>query len=132
MCERIVQTNPGSVVELTHSSDGNFQQLFIEHAMSIQGFAMGCRPIIVIDSSHTSGPYSGALFSETTYDANDCMFLLMCGIMGFKNYEGWSWFLEKLKTIVEDNKVVIISDRHPNFLRSLLKIFGAENHAYCN
>ena len=24
-CERIVQTNPGFVVELTHSSDGNFQ-----------------------------------------------------------------------------------------------------------
>ena len=41
MCKRIVQTNPGFVVDLTHSSDGNFQQLFIAQAISIQGFAWG-------------------------------------------------------------------------------------------
>ena len=93
MCERIVQTNPSSVVELTHSSDGNFQQLFIAHAISIQEFAMRCQPIIAIDSSHMSGPYGGALFSATMYDANDCMFPLVCGIMSSENYEGWSWFL---------------------------------------
>ena len=87
MCERIVQNNPCYVVELTHSSDSNFQQLFIAHAISIQGFAMGCRPIIDIDSSHMSGPYGSVLFSATTYDANDCMFPLVCGIMSSKNYE---------------------------------------------
>ena len=75
------------MVELTHSSDGHFQQLFISHAISIQGFAMGCRPIIAIDSSHMSGPYGGALFSITTYNANDCMFPLACGIMILENYE---------------------------------------------
>ena len=37
MCKRIVQTNPGSVVKLTHSSDGNFQQLFIAHANICNG-----------------------------------------------------------------------------------------------
>ena len=73
MCERIVQINLGYVVELTHSSAGNFQHLFIAHAISIQGFAMGCRPIKAIDSSHMSGPYGGALFSATTYDANDSL-----------------------------------------------------------
>ena len=130
MCERIVQTNPGFVVELTHSSDGNFQQLFIAHAISIKGFAMGCRPIIVIDSSHMSGQYGGALFSATTYDVNDCMFPLACGIMSSKNYENWSWFLEKLKMIVGE-KEVIISYRHPALLLSVLEIFGVENHAYC-
>ena len=43
MSERIVQTNLGSVVELTQSSNGNFQQLFIAHAISIQEFAMRCQ-----------------------------------------------------------------------------------------
>ena len=71
MCERIVKTNPGTIFELTHSTDGHFQKPFIAHAISIQGFAMGCRPIIVIDSSHMSGPYGGTLFYATTYDAND-------------------------------------------------------------
>ena len=42
MCERIVKTNLGTIVELTHSTNGYFQQLFIAHAISIQGFAIGC------------------------------------------------------------------------------------------
>ena len=49
--------------------------------MSIQGFFIGCRPIIVIDSSHMSEPYGGALFSDTSHDANDNMFPLACGVM---------------------------------------------------
>ena len=64
MCERIKKCNPGLVVELTHSSDGQFQQLFIAHEVSIIGFLSGCRPVIVIDSSHMSGPYGGVLFQQ--------------------------------------------------------------------
>ena len=48
---------------------------------------MGCRPIIAIDSSHMSGPYGGALFFATTYDANDSMFPLAFGVMSATNYE---------------------------------------------
>ena len=59
------------------------------------------------------------------------MFPLACGIMSSKNYEDWSWFLEKLKTIVGEKEVVIISYRHYALLRSVPEIFGAENHAYC-
>ena len=72
-----------------------------------------------------------ALFSTTIYDANDCMFPLASEIMSSKNYEDWSWFLEKLKTIVGEKEVVIISYGHPTLLRSVLEIFEAKNHAYC-
>ena len=91
---------------------------------------MGCHLIIAIDYSHMSGPYGGALFSTTTYDANDYMFPLTFGIMSLENYEDWSWFLINLKTIVGENEVVIISNRNPALLRSVPKIFGADNHAY--
>eukprot|EP00261_Vitis_vinifera_P038379 XP_019079622.1 PREDICTED: uncharacterized protein LOC109121562 [Vitis vinifera] len=131
MCEKMVATNPGSIVELGHSSDGHFEQLFVAHSVSIQWFAMGCRPIIAIDSAHMSGPYRGALFSATAYDANDAMFPLAFGVMSSKNYDDWSWFLQNLKKLVGDKEVVIISDRHPALLRSVPKVFGLENHAYC-
>ena len=131
MCERIFQTNPGIIVELTHSNDGHFEQLFIAHAISIQGFAIRCCPIIAIDYSHMIGPSGGALFLATAYDANDYMFPLVFGIMGSKNYEDWSWFLVNLKTIVGENKVVIILYRNPGLLRSVLEIFRVDNHAYC-
>ena len=39
-------------------------------------------------------------------------------------------FLDKLKTIVREKGVVIISDRHPALLGSVLEIFRAKNHAY--
>ncbi|XP_034710658.1 uncharacterized protein LOC117933406 [Vitis riparia] len=126
----MVATNPGSIVELRHSSDGHFEQLFVAHSVSIQGFVMRCRPIIVIDSAHMSGPYIGALFSATTYDANDAMFPLAFGVMSSENYDDWSWFLQNLKKVVGDKEVVIILDRHPALLCSVPKVFGLANYYY--
>ncbi|XP_059596437.1 uncharacterized protein LOC104878009 [Vitis vinifera] len=130
MCEKMVATNLGSIVELRHSSDGHFEQLFVAHSVSIQGFAMGCRPIIAIDFAHMSGPYRGALFLATTYDANESMFPLTFGVMTLENYDDWSWFLQHLKKVVRDKEVIIISDRHPTLFRSVPEVFGVENHAY--
>ena len=89
MCERMVATNPGSIVELSYSDDGHFEQLFVAHSISIEGFVRGCRPIIAIDSAHMSRPYGGALFSVTAYDANDSMFPLAFVVMSLENYEDW-------------------------------------------
>ena len=131
MCERMLATNPGSSVELSYSDDDHFEKLFVAHSISIEGFVRGCRPIIAIDSAHMSGPYGGALFSATSYDANDSMFPLAFGVMSSENYEDWLWFLEKLKIVVGNKEVIIISDRHPALLCSVPKVFGIENHAYC-
>ena len=54
MCKRMIATNPRSMVELSYSDDGHFEQLFVAHSISIQRFLMGCRPIIAIDSTHMS------------------------------------------------------------------------------
>ena len=131
MCERIKKWNLGSVVELTHFSYGHFQQLFIAHEVSIIGFLRGCRPVITIDSSHMSGPYSGALFSATSYDANDNMFLIAYGVMSSENYKDLNRFLQNLKNLIGDKDVVILLDRHSSLLRSVPELFGGENHAYC-
>ncbi|RVW87460.1 hypothetical protein CK203_036245 [Vitis vinifera] len=131
MCERMLATNPRSSVELSYFNDDHFEKLFVAHSISIEGFLRGCRPIIAIDSAHMSGPYGGALFSATSYDANDSMFPLAFGVMSSKNYEDWLWFLEKLKIVVGNKEVIIISDRHHALLRSVPEVFGIENHAYC-
>ena len=133
ICQRLLQTNPRTIMEVTHSYDDHFEKLFIAHGVSIQGFVMGCQPII-IDSSHMSGPYGGALFSASSYDANDCMFPLAFGVLSsenYENYENWLWFLENLKKVVEGKEVIIMFGRHPALLQSVPKVFGVENHAYC-
>ncbi|RVW72241.1 hypothetical protein CK203_054937 [Vitis vinifera] len=73
----------------------------------------------------------GSLFSATTYDADDGMFPIAFGVVSSENYEDWLWFLQKLKGILQDKEVVIISDRHQAILRSVSQLFGVENHAYC-
>ncbi|RVW92859.1 hypothetical protein CK203_040504 [Vitis vinifera] len=131
MCERMIATNSGLSIELSYFDDGHFEQFFIAHSIYIQGFVMGCRPIIAIDLTHMSGPNGGALFSATAYDANDSMFPLAFGVMSSKNYEDCLWFLEKLKIVVGNQEIIIVLDRHLALLRSVLEMFGLENHAYC-
>ena len=131
MCEQIKKCNPGSAVELTHSSDGHFEQLFIAHEVSLLGFLRRCRPVITIDSSHMSGSYGGAIFLATSYDANDNMFPIAYGVMSSDNYEDWNWFLQNLKNLIGHKDVVILSDGHSGLLRSVTELFGEENHAYC-
>ncbi|RVW91753.1 hypothetical protein CK203_045927 [Vitis vinifera] len=66
--------------ERVYGSPRHFKQLFLAHAFSIQGFTMGCRPVLAIDSCHLSGPYKGALLSAIAYDADDGMFPLALGV----------------------------------------------------
>nr|CAN80481.1 hypothetical protein VITISV_036329 [Vitis vinifera] len=75
LAKRLREINPGTIAEYT-SHEGHFKQLFIAHAFSIQGFTMGCRLVLAIDSCHLSGPYKGALLSAIAYDADDGMFPL--------------------------------------------------------
>ena len=78
-----------------------------------------------------SGSYRCSLFFATTYDVDDGMFPIAFGVISSENYEDWLWFLQKLKGILQDKEVVIISDRHQAILRNVSQLFGVENHAYC-
>ena len=78
-----------------------------------------------------SGLYGGALFSVTAYNANDSMFPLAFSLIISENYKNRSWFFQNLKKVVGDKEVVIISGKNSTLLRSVLEVFGLENHAYC-
>ena len=87
-------------------------QLFVALVVLIHGFKMGCRAIISIDSSHMSRPYKGVFFSASLYDADNGMFPLAYDLFSFENYEDWLWFLKKLKMVIGERNVIIISNRH--------------------
>ncbi|KAL6336197.1 hypothetical protein AAG906_011079 [Vitis piasezkii] len=129
--QRLIETNPGMIVEYRCSDDCHFMQLFVALLVSIHGFKMGCWPIISIDSSHMSGPYKGALFSASSYDADDGMFPLAYDLFSSENYKDWLWFLEKLKMVIGEKDVIIIFDRHQGIICCVLEVFGSENHAHC-
>ena len=85
-CHRLREINPDTIAEYT-SHEGHFMQLFIAHAFSIQGFIMGCRSVLAIDSCHLSGLYKRALLFAIAYNANDGMFPLTLGVISSENYE---------------------------------------------
>ena len=64
------------------SHEGHFKQLFIAHAFSIQGFIMGCQPVLAIDSCHLSNPHKRTLLFAIAYDVDDGMFPLALGMVG--------------------------------------------------
>ena len=128
LCTRLIETNPRTIVEYRCLDDGHFMQLFVYLLVSIHEFKMGCRPIISIDSSHMSGPYKGTLFSVSLYDADDDMFPLAYCLFSSKNYKDWLWFLEKLKMVIGERKVIIIFDRQQRIICSVSEVFGSENH----
>ena len=41
------------------------------------------------------------------------------------------FFFHKLKVVVSKGEVVIIYNRHQGLIRSVVKVFGVENHAHC-
>lgn len=131
ICERIQSTNPGSIVEWTCTGDGRFKQLFISYGASIAGFHAGCRPFLHIDSSHLSGPFRGALYSCSTFDADDHLYPLAFGVVGSECHEEWQWFLGHIKIIIGELDVTIMSDRNPGIIQSVNELFGREKHTFC-
>ena len=44
------------------------------------------------------------------------------------------WFLQKLKMVISEREVVIISNRHQGIICSISKVFGSKfySHCYCH
>ncbi|KAL5582889.1 hypothetical protein UlMin_015331 [Ulmus minor] len=101
----LMDTNPGSVVNLEVSNGNRFQYLFIAFAASIRGFSY-CWPVISIDATHLKGKYRGVLFTAVCHDANQQIFPLAFGVGDSENDASWSWFLHRVKSVFGINNAV--------------------------
>ncbi|XP_039040325.1 uncharacterized protein LOC120178581, partial [Hibiscus syriacus] len=70
-CEKIKDTNPGSIVSFVTKDDSSFHRLFVSFHASISGFLQGCRPLIFLDSTFKLPRYEGMLLAATAADAED-------------------------------------------------------------
>ncbi|KAL5537914.1 hypothetical protein UlMin_043714 [Ulmus minor] len=112
----LMQTNPGSVVNLEVTDGNKFQYLFIAFAASIQGFSY-CRPVISIDATHIKGKYRGVLFTAVCHDANQQIFPLAIG---------------RVKDVFGENPaLVIVSDRHRSIRSAVEEAFPRAFHGIC-
>lgn len=131
-CEKIMETNPGSLATLSTKEDSSFRQLFVSFHASISGFHQ-CRPLIFLDSTLLYSKYQGTLLAATAADGNDDFFPVAFAVVDEETENNWHWFLSQLKSALSTSEqITFVSDFQKGIRASLLDIFGKEcYHGYC-
>ncbi|XP_060960652.1 uncharacterized protein LOC133031220 [Cannabis sativa] len=87
---------PGTVTELITDKKNRFKYMFLALSNSIRGW-IHCRRVIVVDGTFLKTTYGGTLFTASTMDANNHIFILAFGIEDSENDSSWEWFFNKLR-----------------------------------
>ncbi|XP_076901770.1 uncharacterized protein LOC143556301 [Bidens hawaiensis] len=132
-CEKIMETNPGSLAKFSTHADLSFHRLFVCFHASISGFVQGCRPLIFLDSTPLNSRYQGMLLTATSADGDDGAFPVAFAIVDEDTSDSWHWFLSEFKNLVLGHgPITFVADFQKGLRESLPEIFGGEcYHAYC-
>ncbi|KAM3321692.1 hypothetical protein P3S67_002843 [Capsicum chacoense] len=132
-CEKIRETNPGSVATIVTKEDSSFHRLFIAFHASISGFQQGCRPLLFLDSTLLYAKYQGTLLAAVGVDGNDGVFPVAFAVVDEETNDNWHWFLSELKSAVSGScPITFISDFQRGIRESLQNVFGEEcYHGFC-
>lgn len=131
-CERIKETNPGSVATFTTKDDSSFHRLFVAFHASISGFQQGCRSLLFIDSASLNSKYQGVLLAATAVDGDDGIFPVAFAVVDAETEDNWHWFLMELKSAVSTSQqITFVADFQNGLKKSLAEIFDKCYHSYC-
>ncbi|RID78706.1 hypothetical protein BRARA_A01502 [Brassica rapa] len=127
--------NPGTITDIKTEKDkeGNtrFKYAFMSLKACIDGWKH-LRKVLVVDGTHMFGKYKGVLLSASGQDANSRVFPIAFAVVESENTEFWTWFFERLSTIVEDGSdLSIISDRCAAVFAAKDKWYPRAHHGIC-
>ncbi|GLT91404.1 hypothetical protein SLE2022_092950 [Rubroshorea leprosula] len=131
-CEKIKETNPGSMATFTTNDDSSFHRLFVSFHASITGFLQGCRPLLFLDSTPLNSKYQGNLLSATAADADDGIFPVAFAVVDAEDEDNWHWFLQELKAAVPmTDQITFVADIQNGLKKALAEVFDKCYHSYC-
>ncbi|CAA7057065.1 unnamed protein product [Microthlaspi erraticum] len=117
--QRIKEADPGTVTDLVCDSQDRFKYCFLSLAGSIAGFQY-LRRVIVVDGTHLTGKYGGALLVAAGQDANFQIFPLAFAMVHGEDNESWEWFFNKLRDCFRQlPPMAIVSDRAAAIARAI-------------
>ncbi|XP_075075759.1 uncharacterized protein LOC107812916 [Nicotiana tabacum] len=130
-CEKVVNTNPGTVAKLMINDEKILQRFFFSLHASIHGFKHGCRPLIFLEATSLRSRYKETLLTATAVDADDGFFPVAFAVIDIENDDSWRWFLQQLKSALSTlQSITFISDREKNLKNSVLEVFENACHGY--
>ncbi|KAL0699360.1 hypothetical protein Bca4012_055482 [Brassica carinata] len=132
LCEKIKETNPGSIAAFVTKEDSSFHRLFISFYASISGFKQGSRPLLFLDNAVLNSKYQGVMLIATASDAEDGIFPVAFAIVDAETEENWLWFLEQLKSALsESRRITFVADFQNGLKNAIPQVFEDAHHAYC-
>ncbi|GAB2287245.1 hypothetical protein Dimus_039812 [Dionaea muscipula] len=131
-CEKIMESNPGSLATFTTKEDCSFHRLFVSFYASLYGFQQGCRPLLFLDSIALKSKYEGTLLAATAADGDDAVFPVAFAVVDAQTDDNWRWFLLQLKSaLLSSSAMTIVADRGKGLKESISEIFENSYHGYC-
>ncbi|KAL3651426.1 hypothetical protein CASFOL_004428 [Castilleja foliolosa] len=133
-CEKVMESNPGSLATFTTNQDSSFHRLFVSFRASLYGFEQGCRPLLFLDSIFLKSKYQGSLLAATAADGDDGVFPVAFAIVDMESNDNWRWFLQQLKTALPICRgLTFVADREKGLRESIADIFLDEDvyHGFC-
>uniref|UniRef100_A0A1J3J4G2 SWIM-type domain-containing protein n=1 Tax=Noccaea caerulescens TaxID=107243 RepID=A0A1J3J4G2_NOCCA len=128
---KIVEANPGSMVDLVVGEDRRFQRLFLSFQSCIHGFQTGCRPLLFLDAIPFKSRYHEVLLTASALDGDDGVLPVALALVDVETDETWRWFLEQLKVSVPSLRpLTFVSDREKGLVSPVLEIFENAHHGY--
>ncbi|ONK80630.1 uncharacterized protein A4U43_C01F19970 [Asparagus officinalis] len=132
LCERILETNPGSVALLSASIDSKVRRFYVSFHASLHGFEHGCRPLIFLDRIPLKGNTQCKLLTAAALDGDDAIFPLAFAAVEDESYDTWVWFLSQLRYAVGASRAItFISNRQKGLDVAVPQVFVDSHHSYC-
>ncbi|KAJ6844182.1 uncharacterized protein M6B38_291310 [Iris pallida] len=132
LCERILETNPGSVALLSATHDSKFRRLFVSFHASLQGFENGCRPLLFLDRIPLKANTQCKLLAAAAVDGDDAIFPVAFAVVEDETYDSWIWFLAQLKYAVGASRAItFVSNRQKGLDEAVPQVFENSQHSYC-
>lgn len=130
-CNRIMETNPGSVAVLQTTGDMRFHVFVAFHA-SLGGFEHGCRPLIFLDAIPLKANKQWKLLVATAVDGENNIFPVSFSVAEAETNDNWLWFLVQLKSAFSMSRTItFVSNKQNGLEEAVAQVFEDSYHGYC-
>lgn len=131
LCERILETNPGSIATLEKLEDSKFH-LFIAFHASLSGFEQGCRPLLFLEGFPLKASKLWKVLVASALDGENSIFPVAFSVVDEVNQENWHWFLVQLKSTLSNSRTITFISKMMNGLNEeVSEVFEDSYHGYC-